>query len=246
MANVNILEVIQKLEAGNQVKLIEVDCTEFNGDILRFHNYEVPYTEAELLDLQAQGVDTIPPKPIYWKGERYECWPYKMDGVEMDGLGSSTNPTLQVANIDGAISSLCLELNNLYLAKVTETTTFEQYLDGGSDADPEMAFIQMWYISNKSGERLEYVSFELSSPADLTGQQIPRRIIHSMCHWALNGGYRGPDCGYTGSVFFTDKGVPTTDPSKDQCGGCVIDCKLRFGAENQIPFGGFIASSLII
>lgn len=246
MATVDIHEVIQKLEAGNQVKLIEVDCTEFNGDILRFHNYEVPYTADELLEFQTQGVDQIPPKPIYWKGNRYDCWPYIMEGVEMDGMGTSANPSLQVANIDGSISNLCLELNNLYLAKVTETTTFEQYLDGGSDADPEMAFIQTWYISKKSGDLVEAVSFELSSPADLSGQQLPRRIVHSMCHWALNGGYRGPDCGYTGDVFFTDKGVPTDNPAEDHCGACVMDCKLRFGEENQLPFGGFIASSLII
>lgn len=245
MANVDIHEVIQKLEPGDKVKLVEVDCTEFGGDILRFHNYENPYTPAELLVFQQQGVDVIPPKPIIWKGQRYECWPYIMQGVEMDGSGGTPSPSLQVANIDGSISSLCLLLRDLFLAKVTETTTFEQYLDGGSDADPEMAFTQTWYISRKSGENEVSVTFQLSSPADLTGQKLPRRQIYSMCHWALNNGYRGPDCGYTGDAFFTDKGEPTDDPTKDVCGGLCRDCKLRFGEDNQLPFGGFIASSLI-
>lgn len=245
MANTDIHELIQRLEPGAKVKLIEVDCTEFGGDILRFHNYENPYTTQELLAFQQQGVDEIPPKPIFWGGERYECWPYRMEGVEMDGTGSTPSPTLQVSNLDGSISILCLELRDLFLAKVTEVTTFEQYLDQGSDPDTEMSFTQSWYISRKSGENQNSVTFALTSPADLTGQRLPRRQIHSMCHWALNGGYRGPDCGYTGTLFFTDKDEPTDNPALDVCAGLCNSCKLRFGPENQLPFGGFIASSLI-
>ncbi len=245
MATIDIHQTIQELEPGSKVKLIEVDCTEFNGDILRFHNYNVPHTEAELLAYKASGLD-VPAKSIWFGGEEYKCWPYMLDGVELDGTGSSPTPTLQVSNLDGSVSRLCLELQNLFGAVVTEHTTFQQYLDGHADADPDMEFTQIWYISRKSGENQKAVAFELSSPADLSGQQLPRRPIHSMCHWALNNGYRGPDCGWTGTTYFTDKGVATPDPSKDSCGGCLMDCKMRFGAETPLPFGGFIASSLII
>lgn len=245
MATTDISHVIQSLEPGAKIKLIEVDCTEFLGDILRFHNYNVPHTEAELIAFQKAGVDEIPPKKILWQGEEYSCWPYLLTGTDFDGTGSAPTPTLEVANLDGSISSLCLVLQNLFGAAVTEHTTFEQYLDGGSDPDPEMEFKQTWYISRKSNETRRSVSFDLSSPADLTGQRLPRRQIHSMCHWALNNGYRGPDCGYTGNVFFTDKGQPTDNPVLDVCGGLCSDCKLRFGQDNELPFGGFIASSLI-
>lgn len=244
MATVDILQTIQELEPGGKVKLIEVDCTEFNGDILRFHNYNVPYTEAELLAYKAVGTD-IPAKSIFFDGEEYKCWPYHLDGIELDGTGSSPTPSLQVSNLDGSISRLCLDLQNLFGAVVTERTTFQQYLDDGDDADPDMEFTQVWYICRKSGENPKAVAFELSSPADLTGQKLPRRQIHSMCHWALNNGYRGPDCGYIGTGYFTDKGVATANPALDSCGGLCSDCKLRFGAEAELPFGGFIASSLI-
>jgi lambda family phage minor tail protein L len=244
MAQEDIIEVIQKLEPGAKVRLIEVDCTEFQGGILRFHNYNVPHTEAELLTAQASGMD-IPAKTILWQGNEYACWPYQLEGVEMDGTGSSPSPTLTVANLDGSISSLCLQLQNLFKARVTEHLTFEQYLDGGRDADPEMEYTQTWYITRKTSENKKTVAFELSSPADLTGQKLPRRQIYSVCHWALNNGYRGPDCGWTGNVFFTDKGVPTDNPAEDSCGGLCLDCKLRFGEEAELPFGGFIASSLI-
>lgn len=244
MALIDIKQTLQSLEPGSKVKLIEVDCTSFGGNVLRFHNYNVNYTEEELLALQAAGGD-IPPKPIIWQGNEYSAWPYQMEGIEWDGSGKSPQPMLEVANIDGTISSLCLTLSNLYGAKVTEHTTFRQYLPDGEDPDPTMEFKQTWFITRKSGENQTSVAFELSSPADFLGQMLPRRQIHSMCHWALNGNYRGPDCGYTGSSYFTEDGTPTDDPSKDSCGGLCSDCKLRFGAENPLPFGGFIASSLI-
>lgn len=244
MATTNILQTIQKLEPGAKVRLIEVDCTTFGGDILRFHNYNVDYTQSELEALQVSG-EEIPPKKIMWKGNAYSAWPYAMTGIEWDGTGKSPMPSLEVANIDGSISSICLLLQNLFGAKVTEHITFRQYLPDGDDPDESMEFTQNWYITRKSGENQSSVMFELSSPADFTGQQLPRRQIYSMCHWAMNGNYRGPDCGYTGVKYFTEKGVPTDNPVLDKCGGLCLDCKLRFGEEAPLPFGGFIASSLI-
>lgn len=244
MAVTNILQTIQKLEPGAKVKLIEVDCTSFGGDILRFHNYNVDYTEAELLAFQKSG-EKIPPKKIMWNGNAYSAWPHELTGIEWDGTGKSPLPTLEVANLDGSISNMCLILQNLFGAKVIEHTTFRQYLPDGDDPDPSMEFVQTWFITRKSGENMTSVTFELSSPADFTGRQLPRRQIYSMCHWAMNGQYRGPDCGYTGTKYFTEKGVPTNNPAEDKCGGLCLDCKLRFGEEAPLPFGGFIASSLI-
>ena len=40
----------QKLESGNDVRLIEVDGSSFGlTDVLRFHNYRIPHTEAEII-----------------------------------------------------------------------------------------------------------------------------------------------------------------------------------------------------
>lgn len=241
----SIIAQVQKLEAGHKVQLVEVDCTEFNGDVLRFHNYEVPYTEAELLAAQEAGTD-LAPKPIVWQGQSYVCWPYEVTGLEMDSTTSSPSPVLTVSNLDGSISALCIELQNLFKAKVTIHTTFEHYLDGKPGADPMQEFVQIWYISRKDAESQSAVSFGLSSPADLTGRQIPVRQIHSVCQWALDNAYRGPDCGYTGTNYFDKDGNPIDNPALDQCGGLVADCKKRFGAENELSFGGFIGSSLLI
>ena len=245
MAEVDIYSVIQKYDAGAKIKLIEIDGTAFGGEVLRFHNYDVPYTQEELVEFQTNGGD-IPPKSIVFQGKTYSCWPYKLTGVELDSSGSSPSPNLEVSNLDGYVSSICLALQNLFGAVVTEHTTFEQYLDNSSDPDPEMEFTQTWYVTRKIGENKRSVIFELASPADMTSLRLPRRQLHSMCHWALNGGYRGPDCTYTGTKYFTIKGVATDNPAEDQCGGlCNRDCKARFGEEVALPFGGFIASSLI-
>lgn len=245
MATTPIEAVIHSLEPGSKVKLISIDCREFGGEVYRFHNYNVPYTEEELLNFK-DLITPIPPKAIMWQGEAFACWPYEFNGVEQDGTGSSPSPTLRVSNFEGYVSALCFQLQNLFKAKVTEHTTFQPYLDGEEDADPTQEFTQTWYISRKSEEDDQVVSWELSSPADMTGQQLPKRLITSMCHWALNGQYRGPDCGYTGTKYFTEKGEPTDNPAEDVCGALCMDCKMRFGEEEQIPFGGFIASSLII
>ncbi|MCP1507242.1 lambda family phage minor tail protein L [Pseudomonas marginalis] len=49
--------------------------------------------------------------------------------------------------------------------------------------------------------------------------------------------------GYIGKVGID--GNPTDDPAKDQCKGCLSSCKLRFGENNELSFGGFPAVSLI-
>lgn len=58
----------QKLESGNDVRLIEVDGSSFGlTEVLRFHNYNIPHTEAEIV---AAGGDEakLPAKPIWWQG----------------------------------------------------------------------------------------------------------------------------------------------------------------------------------
>lgn len=235
---------VQKLEPGMKVRLIEVDCTEFDGDVLRFHAYSIPHTQAEISYAQENGTD-LPAKKIVWQGNEYHAWPYDFSGVELDGTGSNASPTLSVANIDGSISALCLALQDLAQAKVSVHTTFEHYLDGQPDADQTMEFLQVWYIDRKVSENNKVIQWELSNPADLTGKMIPARQIHGVCYWMLQGNYRGPDCGYTGNAYFDINDEPTADPAKDDCGGLVKSCKLRFGADQPLSHGGFIASSLL-
>ncbi|CAI0759598.1 phage minor tail protein L [Serratia grimesii] len=241
---------LQLLAPGKRVYLFHVDGSMFDGPELFFHNYPIPYTEAELVAASSDP-NLLPAKSIWWQGKEYKPWPVEATGFEVTSDGSAPTPTLSVANLDGTISAMCLAYQNMAQARVTRHYTFAQYLDarnypdGNPEADPTKEKLDVYYIENKTSEDDEIIQFQLSSPADLQGMQIPSRQIHSLCTWCIRGQYRGPSCGYTGTNYFDQDGNSVDDPSKDVCGGLLSDCKKRFGATEQLPFGGFPGSALL-
>ena len=242
----------QKLEPGNQVRLFSVDGTAFGtGEVLRFHSYNVPHTEAEIVT--AGGDESkLPAKSIWWQGQEYKAWPCQIDGVEASTSGSSAQPKLSVANLDGSVTALCLAYDDLLQAKVTIHDTLAHYLDarnfagGNPAADATQEKLQVWYIDAKTSETNEVVEFALSSPMDLQGLMIPTRQLHSLCTWCIRNKYRtGDGCDYAGTRYFDKNNKPVSDPSLDECNGTLSACKLRFGENNELSFGGFPGTSLI-
>ncbi|WP_313471784.1 phage minor tail protein L [Atlantibacter hermannii] len=242
----------QKLEPGNAVRLFSVDGTAFGtGEVLRFHSHNVPHTEAEIV---AAGGDEskLPAKSIWWQGQEYKAWPCQIEGIEASTSGSSAQPKLSVANLDGSITALCLAYDDLLQAKVTIHDTLVQYLDarnfagGNPTADATQEKLQVWYIDAKTSETSEVVEFALSSPMDLQGLMIPTRQLHSLCTWCIRNKYRtGDGCDYAGNRYFDKNNNPVDDPSRDECNGTLTACKLRFGDGNELSFGGFPGTSLI-
>lgn len=242
----------QKLEPGNPVRLFSVDGTAFGtGEVLRFHSHNVPHTEAEIV---AAGGDEskLPAKSIWWQGQEYKAWPCQIEGIEASTSGSSAQPKLSVANLDGSITALCLAYDDMLQAKVTIHDTLAQYLDvrnfpgGNPTADATQEKLQVWYIDAKTSETNEVVEFALSSPMDLQGLMIPTRQLHSLCTWCIRNKYRtGDGCDYAGTRYFDKNNNPVDDPSRDECNGTLTACKLRFGDGNELSFGGFPGTSLI-
>ncbi|EPI2798884.1 phage minor tail protein L [Citrobacter koseri] len=243
----------QKLEPGNDVRLFEVDGSAFGvADVLRFHAYNIPHTEQEIL---AAGGDEskLPAKSIWWQGEEYSAWPCQIEGIEASTDGSSAQPRLSVANLDGSITALCLAYDDMLQAKVTIHDTLGKYLDaqnfadGNPTADPTQEKLKVFYIDAKSSETNEIVEFTLSSPMDLQGLMIPTRQLHSVCTWCIRGKYRSGDgCDYAGTRYFDKFGNEVSDPSLDECSGLLsTGCKPRFGENEELPFGGFPGTSLI-
>ncbi|WP_334037926.1 phage minor tail protein L [Burkholderia gladioli] len=220
----------QLLEPGAEALLYTLDAEAIGGQVANFHGH-----------MQA-GV-------ITWQGVEYAPWPIEADGFEATSSGTQPTPTLRVGNVDGSITALCLALDDLAGAVVTRRRTLVKYLDavnfeeGNPAADPNEEFPpETWEIERKSNEDDQSVEFELSSPMDFEGEQLPRRqIIPNLCGWE----YRSADCGYTGGPCADINDNPTDDPSKDRCGLLVRSCKLRFGANNELPYGGFPAAGLI-
>lgn len=243
----------QKLEAGSSVRLIEVDGSSFGvPEILRFHAYDIHHTPEEIT--AANGDDSkLLAKSIWWQGVEYKAWPYQVTGIDTSTDGSSAAPKLSVANLDSSITALCLAYDDLLKAKVTIHDTLAHYLDaknfteGNPKADPLQEKIKVYYIDAKNAESNTEIEFTLSSPMNLDGLKLPTRQMHSMCTWCIRGKYRSGDgCDYAGGKYFDKFGNQVDDPSKDECSGLLsTGCKVRFGEDEQLPFGGFPGTSLI-
>lgn len=225
---------IQTLEPGALIELFELDATGIGGDILRFHGH----TQVG---------------PIWWQGHEYQGWPIQAEGFARVGDAQQPTPTLTVGNVNGAISALCLALADMVGAKLSRMRTLGKYLDaanfsgGNPSADPdEQLPPELWYLEQKTAEDNVWVTWDLSSPLDFSGVQLPRRVIVAgVCGWLTVGGYRGPYCSYAGSAYFDADDNPVSDPALDRCGGRLTSCKRRFGENAPLPIGAFPAADLL-
>ncbi|MCP2232885.1 phage minor tail protein L [Erwinia aphidicola] len=239
------LQDIQQLEPGSLVQLIEVDGTEFGMDnVLRFHAYNIPSG-----GWKSFAADNLP--SIVWQGKEYDPHPYELFGMEMSSAGAQPTPRLSVSNVGNFVAALCLQFDDLVKAKVKIHTTMAKYLDaanwidGNPNANPQEERVQLFLVNAKTAETRSVVEFELCSPFDIQSLQLPSRQITPVCTWCIRGWYRtGTGCDYAGTRYFTKDGTAISDPSKDECGGRMADCKARFGEENPLPFGGFPAANL--
>ncbi|MDH0055754.1 phage minor tail protein L [Pantoea ananatis] len=236
---------VQTLEPGSLVQLIEIDGTDFGLDtVLRFHAYNIASD-----GWKSFAAENLP--SIIWQGNEYDPHPYELSGVEMTSSGTQPTPKLSVGNVGNYVTALCLQFDDLVKAKVKIHTTMVKYLDaanwtaGNASANPQEERLQLFYVNAKTAETRVQVDFELCSPFDIQSLQLPSRQITPVCTWCMRGWYRtGTGCDYAGNRYFGKDGSPTSDPSKDVCGGRLADCKARFGDNEPLPFGGFPAANL--
>ena len=204
-----------------------------SSDILRFH-------AGSNADLTGN---------IVWAGNSYVRLPINAEGFEYTNSGTLPRPTLSVANLNGAITALLLEVNgitpgnDLIGAKVKRIRTLKKFLDGESAADPYATFpVEEWYVDRKATETRDVISFELASKFDLDNKHLPnRQVVANICQWK----YQGPECNYSGSDYF-DVNDNTVDTSaQDKCGKRLSSCKKRFGENGELPFGSFPGAGLL-
>lgn len=239
-----ITQDLQALEGNQLIQLIEVDGTKFGLDeVLRFHAHNIsPDGWASF------AAENLP--SIKWQGKEYLPYPYELKDIELSSTGSQPTPRLSVGNIDGRVTRLCIDYDDLVQAKVRIHTTMVKYLDsanwinGNPTADPTQERVQLFFINNKREGTRSTIEFELCSPFDIQNLKLPTRQITMVCTWCMRGWYRtGTGCDYAGNRYFTKDGIATNDPAKDQCGGLLRDCKARHGG-SPLPFGGFPAANL--
>lgn len=219
---------IQQLAPGGRVVLYELDCSGIGGDVSRYHPHQQSAS-------------------IWFQGKEYTPWAIDATGFERTSDAQQPSPKLTVGNVGGAISALCVALEDLVGAKLIRHQTLVQYLDavnfpdGNPTADPDEEMPQeVWYIEQRSAENNVQVEFTLSSPLDFGGQQLPGRQIANLCQFQ----YRDAYCGYTGTNYFTIKDVATDNPALDQCSKRISGCECRFGVNEPLSYGGFLSDTL--
>ena len=186
----------------------------------------------------------------------YSAVPIEVDGFAVTTKGTLPRPTMKIANVNNAITTLLNSYNPLH-AEVRRIRTCKKFLDAvnfesgtNSTADPTAVFnggYESWYIDRVATENLELVEFELVGKLDLTNLRLPTRQVVEHCPWK----YRGNQCKYEGTNYFNLNNEPVDDEAQDQCAKNLRACELRFPkgegiGKNQdlLPFGGFPGARL--
>ena len=230
-------EELNKLAPSAVIELFELDGTATSigvSQVYRFH----------------AGVNEDIDGNIVWNGQTYQRYPIIAEGFTYEGGGQLPRPTISISNVLSLVTTLILDHNDLVGATVTRIRTLKKYLDAvnfsdetNADADPFAQFpSERYVIDRKTAENRMVVSFELAATFDVAGVKLPRRqIIQNICPWT----YKGEGCGYTGTDYYDIDDNEVENVANDVCGHRLSSCKLRFGENAEIPYGGFPSAGLI-
>jgi lambda family phage minor tail protein L len=179
------------------------------------------------------GINAKGTGDLVWAGSTYLALPIEADGFSYSGNGQLPRPSIKVANVLGTITSLLLTLPmGLEGAKVTRLRTHARYLDAVNfpgnvnplgTPDPTAEYPrEVYFIDRRKSESRDMVEFELAAAFDLAGVRAPKRqVIASICPWV----YKSAECSYSGALA--------------TCAKSLADCRIHFGSNAQLPFGGF-------
>lgn len=252
-----LAEELQKLAPTAIIDLFEVTLTsKINGvdSILRYHAGKNGITEN-----------------ITFGGETYPAVPVEVDGFEFSAKGTLPRPSLRVANVNNAITSLIVQYD-LLAAKVERIRTFAKFIDtanyGETTSFAAESSVEDIFVTQGSDTLIMQTFSDTSDPDAKTVETwyVDRIATESLefvefeltpkldlTNLALPRRtieefcpwrYRGTECGYTDDACFTIDDVATSDASKDVCGKRVSSCQARFGLKQDLPFGGFYGARL--
>jgi len=172
---------------------------------------------------------------LVWAGNTYSRFPVQVEGFEYSASGQLPRPKLTAANLAGLLTLALLDVNaytpgnDLIDARVTRIRTLKKYLDASNftsgtnaTADPYAEFPrEVFFIARKAVESRDVIEWELASVFDMQGVRAPKRQATPNCQWI----YKSAECSYAG-------GLPS-------CSKTLQDCEAHFGANANLPFGGF-------
>lgn len=157
-----IQQEINNLTAENYVELFEVDTTVIGGsDIFRF----IP--------------DAYSSTNVTWRGDVYTQFPVQITGFQWDGSGAAPpQPTLTVSNVNKFMLAAVISLGDITGARVKRWRTFQKFLDGQPDANPNAYITEdTYYVYQKTIHNKAIIEFKLNAAIDKPGLKLPRRQI---------------------------------------------------------------------
>jgi lambda family phage minor tail protein L len=201
-----IVAETQSLSPDALIELFVLDLTKLGGSVFRFHNQPV------------EGAGTIT-----FDGQTYQSMPIEAAGFAMTGTDQPPTPTIRVSSINGALTSLIEQYDDLDRSVLTRIRTYRKHLADGSDPDGSARFSEdIFLISRKAGQNRRIVEFELGSSLDVDGVQVPRRRLVPRCQAQFKDGV---NCPYVGAG--------------STCAKTVVACKTYFGEDADLPFLGY-------
>jgi lambda family phage minor tail protein L len=211
-----------KLTPTAQVDLFSVDLNSIGiGQVFYFY----------------PGTDTNS-QPVTYQGNTYTPWPMQVTGIDKRGTGSSPRPVAEIGNAGRLITDLCRTYQDMVGATVRRRRTLASYLLSNVAEYRDDYYL----IEQRVGESLETVKFNLSSPVDFLDKQLPGVIaVATGCPHRYKSTAGGSGCSWPGTnaaKWFDRNGLSVANSALDVCGKRMSDCKLRFGANNPLDYGG--------
>lgn len=227
----DIRQEAQKLEPSAIVSLFTLDTTKLGGPVLRF-----------VMSSKTNG------QRIVYDGITYEPVDVEFKGLETNGVGALPTPSFVLANDASLVQVMVNTYGDLNGCEVTRVRTYARFLDGEPDADPTAFFgPDRFRVERMVSDSPEQVEWELSTAIDQEGKMLPGRVvIAGTCLWRYRSyvpttglfDYSKAQCPYTGDQAYDINDEPVAD-ALDHPSRRLSCCKVRFGENNPLPFGGF-------
>lgn len=200
----------QKQDPGSALVVL-YDLEYAEGSFLYFYpgGYDDPSTSSKVQFRDTSG-----------NAQTYEPFPIEVEGFDISSDGSYNRPTVTMANLENTLRTVIDgDFESLIGKKITRRTTFQRYLfgeagDPGAGIAPVELPKQIFIIDRIKSKNVMLVEFELATPYDLAGIQLPRRVIVG------------------GACPFKYKGAEDSLNFYNKVGGCDWESKFRQSTEN--------------
>lgn len=187
--------------------------------------YELEYETGSTLYFSPSGlketvVDEIQFRDSSGNPQTYIPFPIEVEGFDISTDGSYSRPVVTIANIENTLkTAINNDFESLIGKRITRRTTYQRYLvgeagDSGLGNAPVELPKQVYIIDRIKSKNVLQVEFELATPFDLAGIELPRRVIIG------------------GACSFKYKGASTDKLFSQREGGCSWNAKFVKGSSN--------------